>query len=211
MKTSSIVLAIMMNLVVGRAALGQITDWRALFRDAASPDPALVNTARERAFNTLIPKLEAADPKSLDKDIAAILEAFSEEEPIRVQASALLYGLAVSRRDGSEALKRAVPVLLSLFRDQNQRVRENAIRAIVSLRPELPTEAVSPLLKAARDEDLEVARAAIYGVARFAKTSSVAVSELATMLSSDQRLQIRRAVIQSIGLERLDEIGRAHV
>jgi HEAT repeat protein len=169
-----------------------------------SADSAVSDAARERLFKTLNPALRVAAPESLDRDIAAILEAFNDEEPVRLQASALLGALATVRRDGNEALKRAIPVLLSQFTDQNQRVRENAIRSIAVLRPQVPREALTPLLSVVRDGDLVVASAAIYGVARFSGTSSVAVSELASLLSSDHPVQIRRAVIQSIGQERLD-------
>src|SRR2546427_7558304 len=99
MRASSIVLAVIIDLVVGNVSFGQVADWRELFRELVSADRAVSDAARERSFKTLIPKLEAADAKALDKDIAAILDAFKDEQPIRLQASGLLAGLALRRAD----------------------------------------------------------------------------------------------------------------
>src|SRR5262245_14740203 len=113
-------LAITVNLLFGRAGFGQITDWRAHFRESASTDSAVRDEARTRLAKTLLPRLEAADPISLDKGIAAMLQTFNDtSEEVRLQASALIGALALTRRDGTEALKRAVPLLLSQFNDRN--------------------------------------------------------------------------------------------
>jgi HEAT repeat protein len=193
----------MVSVVFGTVAFGQSADWLALFRELVSPDPAVSDAARARSFNTLIPKLEAADPTSLDEDITAILEAFSDEEPIRLQASGLLTVLALNRPDGSEALKRAVPVFLSQFKDQNRRVRCNAIMAIASLRPQVPREALTPLLIAVRDYDPPAMGFAVLGLARLAETAPEAADGLASLLAANEPIEIRRIVVQSIGKARV--------
>lgn len=73
---------------------GQALNWVELFTQLSSPDRSVSDPARARSFDELIPRLETESKSSLDKDLAGIAEAFKYSEPIRLQASGLLTGLA---------------------------------------------------------------------------------------------------------------------
>src|SRR5207237_1669868 len=113
------VFVVIIFLCAAETMFGQSADWLSLFRELVSPDPSVSKAARLRSFNELIPALETKEPKALEPDIKAILRAFDEEEPIRLQASGLLAGLAIRRSDSAMALQSAVPQLMSNFRDTN--------------------------------------------------------------------------------------------
>jgi hypothetical protein len=153
--------------------------------------------------------LLAADPKSAEKDINEILKVLDDGQYARGQASAVLATLAMLRPDGSRLLKNAVAKLISQFHDGNSLVRENSIRAIVSLRPEIPAESLEPLIAlthgTAQKDDQKMAAIATYGVARFAKTSPKALEELVNLMSPEQAIEIRSAAVRS-----LDNAGLAH-
>lgn len=146
--------------------------------------------------------LVAADPKSAEKDINDILKVLDDGQYARGQAWAVLGTVAMLSPDGSDMLKQAVPKLISQFHDGNSLVRENSIRAIVSLRPEIPDESLEPLIAlthgAAQIEDQKMAAIATYGVARFAKASPKALDELVNLLSPEQAIEIRSAAVRSL-------------
>ncbi|PYV45245.1 MAG: hypothetical protein DMG06_03195 [Acidobacteria bacterium] len=203
-----VLFAIIAISMIGGRSFGQITDWRAYLGEPPNPDQKTQNEHREKGLR-LIEMLVAANPKSVDKDIIDILEVFKDEEEARGQASALLATVAMLRPDGSEVLKRAVPVLVSQFRDRNKTVRENSIRAVVSLQPEIPSESLEHLLALAHGgvepstektsySDQTVTDLAVHGIARFAKTSPMAANELASFLDSSDAVEMRLAAVQSV-------------
>jgi len=192
-----------LSLCFTTSAWCQATDWLELFRQLVNREPSIQDAARERAFRVLIPKLQTEGRAELAMDVAAIAAAFRDaNEEIRLQASGLLGGLALARLDGTEALASAVPLWLSQFDDQNRRVRENAVRAIATLQPRVPAEALSDLLRVVHKDDPMVVRAAIGGLARLAASSPEAVRELSDLASSGQPVETRRAVMQAIGYYR---------
>ena len=176
----------------------QTTDWPALFTALTSTDEVISGAAREKSFSTILPRLEIETPAELDLDIQAILPAFQRTENIRLQASGLLTGLAVLRPDSAIALRSAIPVFLGQFKDRNARVRKNAVMAIGNLNPDPPQQALDPLAEVAQDPDGAVARFAIHGIARLARTYDRAAAVFVKILSSNASVETRRAAIQSM-------------
>jgi hypothetical protein len=182
------------------AARAEATDWHGLFRDLISTDPQISNPARELSFKTLIPALETEDHSSLDQDLRKIIEVFQDNnEMIRLQASGLLAGLARTRADGTEAMKRAIPVWISQFDDRNPRVRANAIRSIAILRPDVPSEAVPVLLRIIGDGTAPPDAIAALALVRCSPRSSDAQRRIADLMSTKKPIETRRAVVVAIG------------
>jgi hypothetical protein len=187
------------------AGWSQIADWVTIFREMSSTDPAVSAAARKVSFDNLIPVLEAENRTAMDKDIAGISAAFREPELIRMQASGLLAGLAMRRADSAEVLRSALPLFLMLFDDANPRIRQNAVRSVISLKPQIPAEALPALIRTASDTDQALAAIAMFGVARFAETAPDAVQALKALFSPQKAISIRRAVVRAVGQAKVSQ------
>ncbi len=185
------------------SALGQSCDWKALFADLTSDDAAVSERARKKAFGEVIPRIESEDASSLDRDLVEIIKMFREGPAVRLQASGLLAALAMHRPDGTTALARAVPALMTLSYDDNFRVRRNAVVAIANLKPRIPPSAIAWLVTRVHEDDEGAAEAALYGLARSAKESSAATQTLAEALSQNATVRVRRAALTAVGYERI--------
>jgi hypothetical protein len=197
------VLGLAVGCICAAAAWCQSTDWNALWRELASADRAARDAAIARASNNLIPKIAAQGPGPFEADVAAIIEGLGRGGLVRQAASGLLSQLVGLRHDGSQTLRMAVPVWLSQFDDPDSYIRGNAVAAISGLRPQIPREALGPLLRAARGEDLLSAEPAMYGVARFADSSTEAVKALTVLLSREQPSSTRFAAVGAVRSRRI--------
>jgi HEAT repeat protein len=144
--------------------------------------------------------LETEEAAKLDQDVAKIIEVFQDEnESVRLQASGLLFGLARNRQDGTEALRRAIPVWISQFDDQNSRVRDNARRSIAILRPEVPAEAVPALLRVVGLGEAPPEAVVALALVRCSRYSPDAQQRMADLMSAAKPIETRRTVIVAIG------------
>src|SRR5256885_12160275 len=109
-----------------------------------------------------------------------------------MQASGLLAGLAMRRADSADVLRSALPLFLMQFDDANPRIRQNAVRSVISLKPQIPPETLPALIRLASDTDQTLATIAMFGVARFAETAPDAVQALKALFSPKQSLSRRR-------------------
>lgn len=196
-----------MILVLGHTAPAQITNWPELFRELASLDPIVANDAVQRV-NALTPRLQTLDAKALEKEVGSMLRGLGDtDEAVRFKAVAMLLTVAMIRPDATEVLRPAVPLLIpqlqSEFKQGLKRLKEHALRIIVSVRPEIPTEALEPLLELVRGEDRKMAAIATYGIGHFAKTSARALDEIVHLLSPEQPVEIRSAAVRSLEDSRL--------
>lgn len=81
------------------SAHAQSYDWGALFQEVVSDDENVRSAARERAFDTIIPKLSIESAAALDADVVEIVKFLDSSPEIRMQASAMLAGLSMIRSD----------------------------------------------------------------------------------------------------------------
>jgi hypothetical protein len=176
-------------------------DWDALFMALTSTDPAVSAAARNRSFNSILPALIYGEARYVEEELKGILKQFESNPNIKLQASALVATLALSRQDGSQVLSKAVPVLIQSLKDSAPRVRFNSASALSNLKPEIPTQAGQALLLACNDADRHVVSGAVYGAARLAVGSPIAMQAtqaLAAVLSSNREDATKLAVLQSI-------------
>jgi HEAT repeat protein len=165
------------------------------------------DAARRRAFDSLLPALTRADPKSVAEDLKVILEAFKRDDPIRFQASALLAGLSLVRPDSEDVLMPAIPSLLEqLERENSQRVRENIVRTLMNLRPNIPDVTLEPLIRMRSDAHEPTARSAVLALVRMGRGSPLALEAVKKSMTDD-RLQIRLAIVDAIGYYNLADEG----
>jgi len=190
-------LAIALSAVTIPAGFGQ--EWTAVIHDVLSSDPAVSDAARSRAFGTMIPRLIKEDPALAAREAAEIAESLKAgDEKMRVQGSALLASISSLRTDGAAVLHGLMPVVLGAFRDSAVRVRFNAGSTVSNLQPDIPAEALQPLLGLLHDSDARAMRGAVYGVARFARTSPAAVTGLNALLADHDKPESRRAAMQAM-------------
>jgi hypothetical protein len=180
-------------------------DWLDLFRRIANNDPAVREAARESLFR-LDNAFWDADADVLKSDVQAMLPAFEEKDgQVRLQVSALLSALSLGRPDGTITLESAVPALLAHFNDADTTIHRNAVFAIINLKPEIPDQALEPLIPMIQDSDRETADAATHGLTRLALKSSVARTALkSAMTGKDVPLHVKQAVVETIRVAKSD-------
>ncbi|MEW5976793.1 MAG: hypothetical protein AB1898_13400 [Acidobacteriota bacterium] len=191
-----------MFVVLGQTAFAQLTNWSELFRELANPDP-VVRKGGEQKLDQLLPKLQTLRPNDLQTEVVSMLDGLRDiDEAVRFKTAALLTTIAMIRGDATEALKPAVPLLIpqlqSEFKQGTKRLKENALWVIVSIRPEIPGEALEALLDLARGEDGKMAAIAVSGVGWFARTSPRALNELIDLMGPEHAVQIRSAAVRSL-------------
>jgi hypothetical protein len=195
-------IAVFAGILFAGTAAGQIADWKTLFTQLSDPDPAVNGAARKKSFEELIPRLESEDRASLAKDLTDISSAFTAAQPIRMQASGLLAGLAMRRPDGATALEPVFPLFTRLYHDSEPRIRINAVMSVAALQPRVPEELLPGLAELVHDPDFRLAGAAVAGLTRSANDSEFALGRLEQLLSSDESDKVRGSVVQAIGLTR---------
>jgi HEAT repeat protein len=170
-----------------------------IINDLLSPDHSVNDTARSRAFGVLIPRLAQEGAADAAKEVDEISSSLaSKNDQVRIQASALLAAVSTLRNDGTAVFSSAMPDIIRAFRDNAPRVRVNATSAVSNLKPIIPTVALNPLLEMLRDSDPRTIRAAVYGIARFAGSSAVAVGSLRAVLADHENSENRRAVMEAM-------------
>jgi len=135
-----------------------------------------------------------------------MLPAFEEKDvQVRLQVSAVLSTLSLGRPDGTTALESAIPVLLAHFKDAEIAIHRNAVFAIINLKPEIPDDALEPLIPMTQDSDKETADAATHGLTRFALKSPVARTALrGLMTGKDVPLHVKQAAVETIRVAKSD-------
>jgi hypothetical protein len=195
-------LAAIVVVMFGKTSLCQITNWSELLHEMASRDPIVVKGA-EQKLDLVLPKLQTMDVQALEKEVVSILEGLRDsDEAVRFKAAAMLATLAMIRQDATGVLKPAVPLLIpqlsSEFKYGLKRLKDIALLVIVNIRPEIPAEALEPLLDSTRGQDRKMAAVATFGVGRFAKTSPKAVDEFVHLLGPEQPIEIRSYGVRSL-------------
>jgi HEAT repeat protein len=93
------------------------------------------------------------------------------------------------------------------FHDKNDLIRENAVRSVVVLRPEVPLEALPALLALARSTDNPRTLAVVaHGLARCIGRSPDALKALEDLLS-DSSVAKRRIATQAVGSAKVDHVA----
>jgi hypothetical protein len=185
--------------------IGHCQEWAAVINDLLSDDESVSQAARTKAFGVLIPRLVQEDVAAAAEEVEEISTVLgSKDGRVRTQASALLASVATLRSDGAVAFRTAMPSVLRAFQDSLPRVRSNAAAAVSNLKPTIPNDALQPLLSILNDADARVARGAIYGVARFAQTSSVALGQIESLLASQSDTDKKRGALQAIAVVHLN-------
>ncbi|MFN7173040.1 MAG: HEAT repeat domain-containing protein [Fimbriimonadaceae bacterium] len=142
-------------------------DWKLLFEELVSTDQQVSARARERSFQTIIPRLHAMEATALDGEVQQIVQLLGDpRDGIRLQASAVIAGLAMVRSDGATVLQSAIPVVFDRFNDPSKRVRDNAVIAIINLRPTPPPSAIAPLKQLLNDPEVRMVGGGALGLMR---------------------------------------------
>ena len=199
MSKGTILSAIVLSLLA--LGYGQCQEWSAVINDLLSPDQAVSDAARAKAFGVLIPQLVREDAAAAAKEVGEISNALgSKDEGVRIQASALLASVATLRNDGTAVFGSAIPAVIRAFQDSASRVRSNAASAVSNLKPTIPSETLHPLLDMLHDPDQRAVRGAVYGVARFAASSEAAVAGLKTLLADHGNRDTRLAAMEAMAV-----------
>jgi hypothetical protein len=206
-----IAIVVTLLMVWSVAALSQVPDWIGLFENLTSKDEAVSDAARRKAFGTLLPALGRADAKTVAEDLKVILTAFQREEPIRFQAAALLAGLSYTRADGEVVLAAALPSLLKqLDIESSPGVRENIVRTIAVLRPNIPDLSPEPLIQMQSEARQQTVQAASVALVRLGAKSPLALQAVKKSMSAGAQ-EVRLTIVDTIGYYKLADEGSLSV
>jgi hypothetical protein len=163
----------------------QPIDWDTLLHGLVSRDPSKRKPAGKMAFDEVIPRICHEDPSLAASDLAGSLKYFEEKDDnLRLQVSGLLAGTAMCRgADSGIVLAPAIPKIIDHIRDPFKRIRENSMRTLALLTPQIPPEVVRVLIDNLKNSELDLAELAAYGVVRAADYNADAMGTILDLLS----------------------------
>lgn len=187
--------------VVSGFPQAQIIDWNTLLHDLVSQDPAKSKAAGEQFFNDIAPRLCHEESSLAANELAGSLEYFADKDSkVRLQVSALLSVIPMCRgTDSATVLASAVPKIIEHIHDPAKRIRENSVRTLALLQPDIPPEAVSVLIKTLDNPERDLASLAAYGLVLVAGKNAEARNALFDLLSLSSPKQKQLLAIGAIG------------
>jgi len=156
-----------------------------LLHDIVSRDTERSEAARKKSFDEVIPRLCHENPSLAMADLAGSLKYFDDKnDRLRLQVSALLTGTVICRNvDSASVLASAIPVIVDHIHDPVKRIRENSMRTLALLQPQIPSNAVRVLSENLNNPERDLAELAAYGVVRAADYNADAMATILDLLS----------------------------
>jgi hypothetical protein len=153
-------------------------DWGAFFHKGPFRTDAEIGAFWENA-QPMINRLMTEAPDIATKDVLQIAERFDDKDAtIRTSAFGLMYMITQLRNDSATVLIPVLPKIQEHFLDPaDEQLRWNAIMSVGALKPAVPGDQVTALLKLSKaDPKKREAALAMFGIARAVNENSDALS-----------------------------------
>ncbi len=180
-------------------------DWKSLLQDLTGENSTIQQAASKRVSGSFIPELVEESISDLQVEIPPLarLAVGSENDGIKLQASALLATLSQLRPDFESVLRPSLSLILEGTSKEKGRVRVNLYKILLFSSPAIPEGAIDTLIPALKNTQEEIRLLAVYGLTKMAAIDPKSLAAIKGGLKDSAAPTLQLAIINSIKEVRL--------